>query len=209
MRGVPFYIDERAIVPRSYHRRNPRQTNCCGESFRWSRSGAGQDACSISAPAPAASRSLRRCGFRRPRSMPPIFPRMRSRSPGRTSRCTACSAASGSLHGDLFAPIEGSALRPDRRPIRPTSTPRACAACRRNAGTSRRWRSTAARTASRSCGGSSTQAGRHLTPGGGLLCEVGRGRPALERAYPRHALSLARHRGEQRRGVLARRGAVR
>ena len=29
------------------------------------------------------------------------------------------------------------------------------------------------------------EAGRHLTPGGGLLCEVGRCRPALERAYPR------------------------
>ncbi len=28
------------------------------------------------------------------------------------------------------------------------------------------------------------QAGRHLTKGGGLLCEVGRCRPALERAYP-------------------------
>jgi ribosomal protein L3 glutamine methyltransferase len=28
------------------------------------------------------------------------------------------------------------------------------------------------------------QAGRHLKPGGGLLCEVGRGRRALERAYP-------------------------
>jgi ribosomal protein L3 glutamine methyltransferase len=29
------------------------------------------------------------------------------------------------------------------------------------------------------------EAGRHLTPHGGLLCEVGRCRPALERAYPR------------------------
>jgi ribosomal protein L3 glutamine methyltransferase len=28
-------------------------------------------------------------------------------------------------------------------------------------------------------------AGRHLNKGGGLLCEVGRGRKALERAYPR------------------------
>lgn len=28
-------------------------------------------------------------------------------------------------------------------------------------------------------------AGRHLTPDGGLVCEVGRGRKALERAYPR------------------------
>jgi len=29
------------------------------------------------------------------------------------------------------------------------------------------------------------QAARHLAPNGGLLCEVGRGRPALERAFPR------------------------
>jgi ribosomal protein L3 glutamine methyltransferase len=29
------------------------------------------------------------------------------------------------------------------------------------------------------------QAGRHLTPQGGLLCEIGRCRPALEAAYPR------------------------
>jgi ribosomal protein L3 glutamine methyltransferase len=29
------------------------------------------------------------------------------------------------------------------------------------------------------------EAGQHLTPHGGLLCEVGRCRPALERAYPR------------------------
>jgi ribosomal protein L3 glutamine methyltransferase len=29
------------------------------------------------------------------------------------------------------------------------------------------------------------EAGRHLTEQGGLLCEVGRCRPALERAYPR------------------------
>jgi ribosomal protein L3 glutamine methyltransferase len=28
------------------------------------------------------------------------------------------------------------------------------------------------------------QAGRHLTPQGGLLCEIGRCRPALEEAYP-------------------------
>ena len=28
------------------------------------------------------------------------------------------------------------------------------------------------------------EAGRHLTPDGGLLCEIGRCRPALEAAYP-------------------------
>jgi ribosomal protein L3 glutamine methyltransferase len=29
------------------------------------------------------------------------------------------------------------------------------------------------------------EAGKHLTPGGGLLCEIGRGRGSLEAAYPR------------------------
>jgi ribosomal protein L3 glutamine methyltransferase len=28
------------------------------------------------------------------------------------------------------------------------------------------------------------EAGRHLNKGGGLLCEVGRGRALIERAYP-------------------------
>ena len=32
------------------------------------------------------------------------------------------------------------------------------------------------------------EAGRHLTPQGGLLCEIGRCRPALEAAYPQHQL---------------------
>ena len=37
----------------------------------------------------------------------------------------------------------------------------------------------------RSCGGSSSRRAVISTPRGGLLCEVGRCRPALERAYPR------------------------
>ena len=32
------------------------------------------------------------------------------------------------------------------------------------------------------------EAGRHLTPQGGLLCEIGRCRPAIEAAYPQHLL---------------------
>jgi ribosomal protein L3 glutamine methyltransferase len=28
------------------------------------------------------------------------------------------------------------------------------------------------------------EAGKHLNPNGGLLCEIGRCKPALERAYP-------------------------
>ena len=49
---------------------------------------------------------------------------------------------------------------------------------------SRPWRSTAAIRASRSCGEYLRAAAQHLNPGGGLLCEVGRCREALEAAYP-------------------------
>ena len=49
------------------------------------------------------------------------------------------------------------------------------------------------------------EAPRHLTQNGALLCEIGRGRAPLERAYPAAALPLARHRAERGRGVLDRR----
>ena len=50
------------------------------------------------------------------------------------------------------------------------------------------------------------EAGAHLTPEGGLLCEIGRGRDNLEAAYPQSAAALARHRGFGSRGVLDRHG---
>ena len=49
------------------------------------------------------------------------------------------------------------------------------------------------------------QAGQHLTPGGGLLCEIGRCRPHLEAAFPQLPVVVARYRGFRRRGVLDRR----
>ena len=48
------------------------------------------------------------------------------------------------------------------------------------------------------------EAPRHLRKDGALLCEIGRGRKPLERAYPTAAFRLARHRAERGRGVLAR-----
>ncbi len=49
------------------------------------------------------------------------------------------------------------------------------------------------------------QAGQHLTPQGGLLCEIGRCRPALEAAYPQTCAPVARQRGFRGRSVLDRR----
>ena len=50
------------------------------------------------------------------------------------------------------------------------------------------------------------EASAHLTPQGGLLCEIGRGRPQLEAAYPAAAAALARYRGFRGRSVLDRGG---
>ena len=88
------------------------------------------------------------------------------------------------LRGDLFAPVKRTSATISSSAIRPMSMPRAWRRCRRNAGTSRRSRSTAAATASTSSPASSHKAGRHLTEDGGLLCEVGRDRPVLEARYP-------------------------
>ena len=76
------------------------------------------------------------------------------------------------------------ALRPDH--LQPALCRRAKAwpACRANAAPSRNSPSTAAPTGSTSSGASSTRPDAHLTPQGGLLCEIGRGRAALEAAYP-------------------------
>ncbi len=48
------------------------------------------------------------------------------------------------------------------------------------------------------------EAPRHLAKDGALLCEIGRGRRPLEAALSPPALSVARHRAERGRGVLAR-----
>ena len=45
-------------------------------------------------------------------------------------------------------------------------------------------RSQPARTGSTSCGGFLAEARAHLSDNGGLLCEIGRCRPALEESFP-------------------------
>ena len=65
------------------------------------------------------------------------------------------------------------------------STTKAWRRCRRNAGTSRNWLSTAAATdLSVIRADSRSRPAAISTRVAGLLCEVGRGRTALERAYP-------------------------
>ena len=51
-------------------------------------------------------------------------------------------------------------------------------------------------------------AAKHLNPGGGLLCEVGRCRKALVEAYPDLDFPVDRHRGEYGRGLLGDEGTV-
>ena len=62
--------------------------------------------------------------------------------------------------------------------------PKAWRRCRANAAPSRNSPSTAAPTGSISSAASCNEAARHLTPQGGLLCEIGRGRERLEAAFP-------------------------
>ncbi len=64
------------------------------------------------------------------------------------------------------------------------STRRAWPICRGNAAPSPNSPSTAAPTGSTIVRRIVDQAAQHLTPQGGLLCEIGRCRPALEAAYP-------------------------
>ena len=68
------------------------------------------------------------------------------------------------------------ALRPDHLQSALCRCARAWRRCRANAAPSRSSPSTAAPTGSISCGASCDEAGPHLTPQGGLLCEIGRGR---------------------------------
>ncbi len=202
--GVAFHVDERVIVPRSY-----LGELLAGDLFSdgeeeasTGRTPTTSRACSISAPDRARSRCSLRCAFLMPPSMPSTFRRMPSRSRRATSasmgsaNASPSCAAISSRRSSASDTISSSA-------IRPMSTPRAWPRCRRNAGTSRRSRSTAAATASTSSRASSK---RRPTPHRRRRLAVrGRARPAGARsAVSATAVPVARHRGEQRRGVLAR-----
>jgi len=184
MRGVPFYIDERAIVPRSYLGEILNGETFAGEDYsllgdplRIRRvldlcTGSGclailaalrfpnakVDAVDVSADAlKVAGKNVTRHGLK---------DRLRL------------------LRGDLFAPVQ--AARYDLIVANPPyvdakGMARLPPECRHE-------------PALAFDGGSDgltivrkiiDQAARHLAPNGGLLCEVGRGRKAVERAYPK------------------------
>ncbi len=116
--------------------------------------------------------------------MPPICLRMHSRWRRKTLHCTACGRRVRLAQGDLFAPIVGK-----RYDLIVSNPPYVDAKGMRGLPPECRHEPALAFD-----GGKDgiavvrrivEQAGRHLTPRGGLLCEVGRCRPALERAYPR------------------------
>jgi ribosomal protein L3 glutamine methyltransferase len=184
MRGVPFYIDERAIVPRSYLGEIIDSELFAGESFSLLPDpgvvGSVLDLCTGSGCL-AILAALR-------------FPRAKvdavelSKDALEVARKNVAdhrlSKRIRLLRGDLFAPIkaapydlivanppyvddQGMALLPPE--------------CRHEPQLAFDGGSDGLSVVRRIV----DQASRHLNEGGGLLCEVGRGRKALERAYPK------------------------
>jgi ribosomal protein L3 glutamine methyltransferase len=183
MLGVPFFIDERAIVPRSFLGEILGSELFAGESF------------SLVPDAGAVTRVLDLCTGS---GCLAILAAMRFRE----AAVDAVELSSGALQvarrnvaahglkrrvqpvrGDLFRPVK--AARYDLIVANPPYVDRDGMAglppeCRHE-------------PAMAFDGGRDgldlvrriiDEAGRHLRKDGGLLCEVGRGRPALERAYP-------------------------
>ena len=184
MRGVPFYIDERAIVPRSYLGEILDSELFAGESFRWcaipTRSARVLDLCTGSGClAILAAHAISEAR----RSMRSNFRRTRWRSPGRNVADHRLKKRVRLLRGDLFAPVK--AARYDLIIANPPYVDDEGMAalppeCRHEPQLAFDGGSDGLAVIRRII----DEAGRHSSQGGGLLCEVGRGRAALERAYP-------------------------
>jgi ribosomal protein L3 glutamine methyltransferase len=190
MRGVPFYIDERAIVPRSYLGEIIESELFAGESFSLLREPAAimsvLDLCTGSGCLAILAT------FRFPKakvdgvelSKDAIEVAKRNVAEHRLKKRVRI------LRGDLFAPVD--AKRYDLVVANPPYVDdRGMAALPPECRHEPRLAFDGGRDGLSVVRRILDEAGRHLNEGGGLLCEVGRGRAALERAYPdRHFLWL-------------------
>ena len=179
MRGVPFFIDERAIVPRSY----------IGEILddELFESLVESDAVKTVLDLCTGSGCLAILAAMR-------FPNAKVDAADLSKDALAVARKNVALHrmqrrvrlvqGDLFAPLQGK-----RYDLIIANPPYVDAKGMRSLPPECRHEPALAFD-----GGKDgiaivrriiEQAGRHLTPAGGLLCEIGRCRPALERAYPK------------------------
>jgi len=179
MRGVPFYIDERAIVPRSY----------IGEIFDDELFETLIDTRDVTSVLDLCTGSgcIAILAAKR-------FPKARVDATDLSADALAVARKNVALHrlgrrvhlaqGDLFAPLKGR-----RYDLIVSNPPYVDAKGMRGLPPECRHEPPLAFDGGRD--GIDVvrriidEAGAHLTPRGGLLCEVGRCRPALEQAYPR------------------------
>jgi ribosomal protein L3 glutamine methyltransferase len=183
MRGVPFYIDERAIVPRSYLGEILESELFAGESFSLVReSGAIKNVLDLCTGSGCLAILA---AFRFPKAK--VDGVELSKDAADVARRNVADHRLKKrvriLRGDLFAPVD--AARYDLIIANPPYVDDQGVAalppeCRHEPQLAFAGGSDGLSVIRRIL----DEAGRHLNEGGGLLCEIGRGRATLERAYP-------------------------
>jgi ribosomal protein L3 glutamine methyltransferase len=180
--GVPFYVDERVIVPRSY-----LGEIIAGDAFSGAEDGLADPA--------AVARVLDLCTGSGALAVLAAmrFPNAAVDAVDISADALAVAARNvgehgladriALLHGDLFAPLDGE--RYDLIITNPPYVDEAGMAalppeCRHEPALALDGGTDGIAVIARII----DEAGRHLTENGGLLCEVGRGRPVLEARYP-------------------------
>jgi ribosomal protein L3 glutamine methyltransferase len=183
--GVPFHVDERVIVPRSY-----LAEIITGEAFS-----GGEDGLALGDPG-AVARVLDLCTGSGALAVLAAmrFPDARVDAVDISADALAVASRNVAehgledrvtlLHGDLFAPVAGK--RYDLILTNPPYVDEAGMAalppeCRHEPVLALDGGADGIAVVARII----EEAGRHLAEGGGLLCEVGRGGPVLEARYPR------------------------
>lgn len=183
MRGVPFYIDERAIVPRSYLGEILDNELFAGDSF------------SLVPDPDAVSRVLDLCTGSGCLAILAAmrFPKAKVEAVELSKQALEVARKNVADHGlkkrirllrgDLFAPVKDG--RYDLIVSNPPYVDRKGMSglppeCRHEPSMAFDGGADGLLIARKIL----DQAGRHLKKGGGLLCEIGRGREALEHAYP-------------------------